>query len=67
MTYGNVAKFAGSPRAARQVGGILKKIPHQTLLPWYRVVNRYGKISLLGDDYKRQYQQLIAEGIIFSK
>lgn len=26
-TYGDVAKLAGSPRAARQVGGVLKRLP----------------------------------------
>ncbi|MBZ4275995.1 MGMT family protein, partial [Mycobacterium tuberculosis] len=26
-TYGEVARLAGSPRAARQVGGVLKRLP----------------------------------------
>ena len=26
-TYGDVARLAGSPRAARQVGGVLKRLP----------------------------------------
>lgn len=64
-TYGEVAKQAGSARAARQVGGILKKLPLGSKLPWFRVVNRNGKISLTGEDYQRQYQALLAEGIVF--
>lgn len=66
-TYGEVAKIAGSPRAARQVGGILKKLPNSSALPWHRVVNRYGRISLQGEDYLKQYQALIKEGIVFSE
>lgn len=64
-TYGEIAKQAGSARAARQVGGILKKLPAGSKLPWFRVVNRYGKISLTGDDYQRQYRALLTEGIVF--
>lgn len=26
-TYGEVARLAGSPRAARQVGGVLRRLP----------------------------------------
>lgn len=43
-TYGDVAKLAGSPRAARQVGGVLKRLPEGSTLPWHRVVNRHGTI-----------------------
>lgn len=64
-TYGTIARMAGSSRAARQVGGVLKKLPEGSSIPWYRVVNRYGKISLIGEDYQRQYQALIAEDIVF--
>ena len=40
MTYGDVAVVAGSPRAARMVGGLAHFGPTQ--LPWHRVVNRNG-------------------------
>ncbi|KAB7898084.1 methylated-DNA--[protein]-cysteine S-methyltransferase [Rouxiella sp. S1S-2] len=66
-TYGEIARLAGSPRAARQVGGVLKKLPEGSSLPWHRVVNRHGEISLHGEDFKRQRQALLAEGIIFKK
>ncbi|CAM3524831.1 methyltransferase [Rouxiella silvae] len=66
-TYGEVARLAGSPRAARQVGGVLKKLPEGSSLPWHRVVNRHGEISLQGEDFKRQRHALLAEGIIFKK
>ncbi len=34
-TYGDVAKLAGSPGAARQVGGVLKRLPEGSTLPWH--------------------------------
>lgn len=65
-TYGEVALLAGSPRAARQVGGVLKRLPEGSHLPWHRVVNRYGAISLTGPDLQRQREALLAEGIMVS-
>lgn len=62
-TYGDVALLAGSPRAARQVGGVLSRLPEGTTLPWHRVVNRHGTISLQGDRLLRQRDALAAEGI----
>ena len=53
-TYGDIARLIGSPRAARQVGGVLKRLPEGSTLPWYRVINRHGEISLVGEDYLRQ-------------
>lgn len=64
-TYGDVARLAGSPRAARQVGGILRRLPPGSQLPWHRVINRHGGISLTGGDYQRQKSALVAEGIRF--
>ena len=62
-TYGDVARLAGSPRAARQVGGVLKRLPEGSALPWYRVVNRHGEISLTGPDLQRQRQALLSDGV----
>lgn len=64
-TYGHVARLAGSPRAARQVGGVLRRLPEGSRLPWHRVVNRHGGISLQGEDFQRQRQALLSEGIVF--
>lgn len=65
-TYGDVARLSGSPRAARQVGGLLKRLPADSRLPWHRIINRYGQISLQGDDLLRQRDALEAEGIEIS-
>lgn len=62
-TYGDIAQLAGSPRAARQVGGVLKRLPAGGKLPWHRVINRKGEISLVGDDLGRQREALLKEGI----
>lgn len=45
-TYGQVAELAGLPRQARQVGYALHALPAKTMVPWHRVVNAQGKISL---------------------
>lgn len=58
--------WQGSPRAARQVGGVLKRLPEGSTLPWHRVVNRHGTISLTGPDLQRQRQALLAEGVMVS-
>lgn len=63
-TYGTIARLAGSPRAARQVGGILCRLPEGTSLPWHRVVNRFGTLSLKGDGYQHQLERLRQEGLI---
>lgn len=43
-TYGQLAAILGYPRAARAVGFAMKRCPHD--LPWQRVVNARGGISL---------------------
>ena len=58
-TYGDIAHLAGSPRAARQVGGVLKRLPEGSTLPWHRVVNRHGDISLTGPDLQFQAADIL--------
>ena len=48
-TYGQVAELAGLPRAARLVGRALRLLPEGTRVPWHRVVNARGRISLRAD------------------
>lgn len=46
MSYGQVALWVGSPRAARQVGGVLYGLREADGdVPWQRVVNARGGIS----------------------
>ncbi|MFV0423553.1 MGMT family protein [Oleidesulfovibrio sp.] len=66
-TYGTIAALAGNPRAARQVARILHSCSSSASLPWHRVINSQGKISMTGADYARQKDLLVQEGIIFDK
>jgi methylated-DNA-protein-cysteine methyltransferase-like protein len=43
VTYGQVAARLGVPRAARAVGGAMRRCPDD--VPWHRVVNAQGRIS----------------------
>ena len=65
-TYGIIAAHANNKRGARQVARILHSSSVKYDLPWHRVVNRNGKVSLKhGQGYERQRKLLMAEGIIF--
>jgi len=102
VSYGQVAAAAGSPRAARQVGGILRRIdilggpqisignlgkgakPRRpkrakpilhakaggAIVPWWRVVNNHGIISIKGNwtaTKELQRELLIKDGIKVTK
>lgn len=45
-TYGQIARLAGYPGQARQVGYALHALPSGTAVPWQRVINARGAISL---------------------
>lgn len=68
MTYGGVARAAGSPRGARQVVRILHSMSKKYKLPWHRVINAKGMISLTEDESSSlQKLYLQDEGIIFDE
>lgn len=63
-TYGQVAELAGLSNGARQVGRILGNLPKTSRLPWFRVINSQGRISLpQGPRLERQQDRLAADGI----
>ncbi|PQJ89463.1 MGMT family protein [Aliivibrio sifiae] len=64
ITYGQLAKLAGFPNHSRHVGKTLAKLPKDSTLPWHRVVNSQGKVSLQGEQFKEQKVKLEEEGII---
>ncbi len=70
-SYGQVAAAAGSPKAARQVGGILRNIDFAgTIFPWWRVINNHGIISIKGNwtaTKESQRELLIKDGIKVTK
>jgi methylated-DNA-protein-cysteine methyltransferase-like protein len=45
-TYGQIAELAGLPGHARQVGYALHALPPGTTVPWHRVLNAQGGLSL---------------------
>jgi methylated-DNA-protein-cysteine methyltransferase related protein len=64
MTYGQIARLAGSPRAARQVVRILHSMSKKYQLPWHRVINSKGQITIKDDgSYHEQILNLQIEGI----
>lgn len=65
-TYGQVAALAGLPRHARLVGYALHALPEESRVPWHRVVNAAGKISLRrGVGPALQRALLEREGVAF--
>ena len=63
MTYGQIAAYAGNPRSARQVSRILHSMSMKHNLPWHRVINAKGTISLTGEAGFVQGEMLASEGI----
>ena len=67
-TYGQIADYAGNPRAAREVAYILHSSSEKEDLPWQRVINSKGRISLRpGHGYELQKRLLEDEGVIFDE
>lgn len=66
-TYGQIAALAGNPRGARQVVRVLHSSSRKEGLPWHRVINSKGMISLSGEGYDVQRSLLEGEGVVFDK
>jgi methylated-DNA-protein-cysteine methyltransferase related protein len=64
-TYGAVARAAGLPGRARQVGFALKVAPAEMNVPWHRVVGSGGRICLPPSSAacREQVRRLKAEGV----
>ena len=67
LTYGEVARLAGKSRWARRVSRAMRRAPRGVELPWHRVVNAQGKISLPPDSrgFAEQKRRLEDEGVVF--
>lgn len=66
-TYGQVAELAGLAGHARQVGYALHALRAGTAVPWHRVINAAGAVSLraMPGDELTQRQLLEEEGVGF--
>jgi len=64
-SYGQVAAVAGLTNAARQVGYALHVLPAGSAVPWHRVLNAQGVISLRDHHALTQRMLLMREGVAF--
>ena len=68
MSYGQVARTAGSPRSARQVARILHGMSEKQGIPWHRIVNAKGEIAIKdGEGRFTQKLLLEEEGLCFEE
>lgn len=67
-SYGQIAALAGQPRGARQVAWVLHSSSDKDALPWHRVINSQGTISLPRTaGYELQRALLKKEGVKFDR
>ena len=67
-TYGQIAQLAGVAGQARLVGYAMFALPRTTTVPWHRVINAQGRISVRGDGGGAAIRQRILlerEGVTF--
>ena len=69
VSYGGVAAILGRPRAARAVGTALWNLPDGNDVPWWRVINRNGEISIKGVVHGPRIQRALLEdeGVRFDR
>jgi methylated-DNA-protein-cysteine methyltransferase-like protein len=67
VTYGQVAKKIGKPKAARAVGNAVHRNPDPKTIPCHRVVNRDGRLApnFAGNGWQEQKRRLLKEGVKF--
>ena len=63
VTYGDLARLAGRPGAARAAGNIMRDAPEPGL-PYHRVIAAGGRLGGFGGDPQRKAALLAAEGVI---
>jgi methylated-DNA-protein-cysteine methyltransferase-like protein len=69
-TYGQIARLAGIPGNARQVGYALSGLAGWSSIPWHRVINAQGRISARSDGQpgsEIQRLRLEDEGVSFDE
>ena len=66
-TYGTVATLAGRPGGARTVGWAVRALQRGTDVPWHRVINAQGHISLPSPSAELQRALLENEGVKFNE
>ena len=65
-SYGQIARLLEQPRGARTVGWALRDVPEGSDVPWHRVVNAAGCISLANPRGAAEQRRLLElEGVVF--
>lgn len=70
VSYGQVAAYVGTPRAARQVGWAMRSLQGAPDFPWWRVLNNAGRITIKGNKFNSaqlQKELLEAEGVVINE
>jgi len=68
MSYGQVALFLDVPNGAREVGWALSMSKDRDMIPWWRVVNNKGRVSIKGRFSADEQRQLLRqEGVKVSE
>ena len=62
-TYGEIAREADLAGRARLVGRMLRELPSGSKIPWHRVINAAGKISVRGTSEREQERRLRRERV----
>lgn len=60
-SYGAIAELAGRPGAARAVGAVLRGLPDGTDVPWWRVINASGRLTIPRAGHGRSLQRALLE------
>jgi methylated-DNA-protein-cysteine methyltransferase-like protein len=67
-SYGAIARMLEHPHAARTVGWAMHGIPEGSDVPWWRVLNGKGRISLAAERGAGLQRELLeAEGVAFDE
>ncbi len=68
-TYGQLAYLLDSPSAARTVGWAMHSTPENLDIPWHRVINSKGRISLDCGEHDPNLQRVLLEqdGVVFDE
>lgn len=69
-TYGQIAELAGLDGQARQVGYAMAALPSSSAVPWHRIINARGRVSMrrVGEGSTLVQQRLLErEGVVFDE
>ncbi len=69
LNYGRIAELLDAPQGAREVGWAMSSLHGHPDVPWHRVVNAQGRVSIKGSPLAaaEQRARLEAEGIVFDE